>query len=152
MRLPAARPAPTSFGRRALRIACIAVVAFLVGAAGCPLRQSDREPSQGEVPIEEVRLRVGESTRVAGGELEVSIVALDYGNRIAELTLRLAGPDGRSVQETIEVVRNARLSEAVRLEPYSVRVVGFPGVDSALLQVTREDATGEGGGRASSNR
>lgn len=130
----------------ALRIAGVAVVAFLAGAAGCPLRQSDREPSPGEVPIEEVRLRVGESAEVAGGELRVSFVALDYGNRIAEATLRLAGPDGRSVEETIEVVRNARLSQAVRLVPYAVRVVGFPGVDSALLQVTREDAAGDDGG------
>jgi hypothetical protein len=121
-------------------------VAFLAAAAGCPLRQSDREPSPGEVRIEEVRLRVGESAQVAEGGLRVSLVALDYGNRIAEATLRLAGPDGSSVEETIEVIRNARLSQAVRLAPYAVRVVGFPGVDSVLLQVTREDDSGDDGG------
>ena len=146
MNRPTTRRAPCSFRYAALRIAGVAVVALLAGAAGCPLRQSDREPSQGEVPIEEVRLRVGESAQVADGELQVSFVALDYGNRIAKLTLRLAGPDGRSVEETIEVVRNARLSQAIRLEPYAVRVVGFPGVDSAHFQVTREEATGDGGG------
>lgn len=146
MRRHGARSLLFSIRRAALRITGVALVALLAGAAGCPLQQSDREPSQGEVSLEEFRLRVGESARVAGGELEVSLVALDYGNRIAEVTLRLAGPEGRSVEETFEVVRNARLSEAVRLEPYSVRVVGFPGVDSALLQVTREGATEDGGG------
>jgi hypothetical protein len=130
----------------ALRVVAVALVALIAGAAGCPLRQSDREPSPGETPLEEVRLRVGESVQVAGGALEISFQALDYGNRIANLTLRLAGSDGRSVEETIETVRNARLSKAIRLEPYAVRVVGYPGVDSALLQVTREAAEEDGGG------
>lgn len=121
-------------------------MSLVAGAAGCPLRQSDREPSRGEIPVEEVRLRVGESAQVAGGALEVSLQALDYGNRIAKLTLRLAGSDGRSVVETIEAIRNAQLSQAVRLEPYVVRVVGFPGVDSALFQVTRDEAGPDGGG------
>lgn len=129
-----------------LRVVAVALGALVVAAAGCPLRQSDREPSVGETPIEEVRLRVGESAEVADGALVVSLQALDHGNRISKLTLRLAGPDGRSVEETIETVRNARLSEAVRLEPYAVRVVGYPGVDSALLQVTREGAAGDDGG------
>ena len=146
MNRSATRGTRPSFRCTALRIAGVAGMAFLAGAAGCPLRQSDREPSPGEVPVEEVRLRVGESAEVADGELQVSLEALDYGNRITEVTLRLAGPDGRSVEETIEVVRNARLSQAVRLVPYAVRVVGFPGVDSALLQVTREDAAGDDGG------
>lgn len=122
------------------------LVSLVAGAAGCPFRQSDREPSRGETPVEEVRLRVGESAHVAGGALEVSLQALDYGNRIANLTVRLAGSDGRSVVETIEAIRNAQLSQAVRLEPYVVRVVGFPGVDSALFQVTREEAAPDGGG------
>ncbi len=130
----------------AVRIVGLTLVALVAGAAGCPLRQSDREPSPGETALEEVRLRVGESAEVAGGALTVLLQALDYGNRIANLTLRLSGSDGRSIEETIEAVRNARLSEAIRLEPYAVRVVGFPGVDSALLQVTREEAPGDDGG------
>ena len=130
----------------ALRLVAVALVALAAGAAGCPLRQSEREASAGETTLEEVRLRVGESAQVAGGSLEVSLQALVYGNRIAELTLRLTGSDGSSIEETIEAIRNARLSKAVRLEPYSVRVVGFPGVDSALLQVTREEPAGDGGG------
>lgn len=129
-----------------LRVVVVTLSALVVGAAGCPLRQSDREPSRGETALEEVRVRVGESARVVGGALEVSLLSMDYGNRIANLTLRLAVPDGRSVEETIETVRNARLSKAIRLEPYSVRVVGYPGVDSALLQVTREEAADDGGG------
>ena len=138
--------ASASARRALLRLVVVVLVAFAACAAGCPFRQSDREASPGETPLEEVRLRVGESAQVAGGSLEVSLQALDYGNRIAELTLRLTGSDGRSVEETIEAIRNARLSEAVRLEPYAVRVVGFPGVDSALLQVTREEPAEDGGG------
>lgn len=129
------------------RVLIVTLVALVAGAAGCPLRQSDREPSPGETPLEEVRLRVGESARVAGGALEVTLQALDYGNRIANLTLRLAGSEGQAVEETIEAVRNARLSKAVRLEPFAVRVVGFPGVDSALLQVTREETPRDDGTR-----
>jgi hypothetical protein len=136
----------TSLHGLAVRLVAVALVALTVGAAGCPFRQSDREASSGETPLEEVRLRVGESAQVAGGALEVSLQALDYGNRIANLTLRLAASDGRSIEETIEAIRNARLSEAVRLEPYAVRVVGFPGVDSALFQVTREEPAEDGGG------
>jgi hypothetical protein len=142
----ATRSGSASSRRAALRVVVVALVALAAGAAGCPFRQSDREPSSGETPLEEVRLRVGESAQVAGGALEVSLQALDYGNRIADLTLRLTGSDGRSIEETIEAIRNARLSEAVRLEPYAVRVVGFPGVDSALLQVTREEPAEDGGG------
>ncbi|HET6341120.1 MAG TPA: hypothetical protein VFG78_02940 [Gemmatimonadota bacterium] len=138
--------ASASARRALLRLVVVVLVAFAACAAGCPFRQSDREASPGETPLEEVRLRVGESAQVAGGSLEVSLQALDYGNRIARLTLRLAASDGRSVEETIEAIRNARLSEAVRLEPYAVRVVDFPGVDSALLQVTREEPAEDGGG------
>lgn len=136
---------PASWRGSLLRVAALALVVLVAGAAGCPLRQSDREPSTGETAVEEVHLRVGESAEVAGGGLVVSLQALDHGNRISELTLRLAAPDGQSVEETVEAVRNARLSSAVRLPPYAVRVVGYPGVDSALLQVTRE-AQGDGGG------
>ncbi|MGH7542793.1 MAG: hypothetical protein ACREK7_02545 [Gemmatimonadota bacterium] len=146
MKRPTALSASGRSRGLAVRIVGLALVALVAGAAGCPLRQSDREPSPGETPLEEFRLRVGESAEVAGGALTVSLQALDYGNRIASLTVRLAGPDGRSVEETFEAIRNARLSEAIRLEPYAVRVVGYPGVDSALFQVSREEAPGDDGG------
>jgi hypothetical protein len=38
----------------------------------------------------------------------------------------------------MEAVRNQNYSEAFRLEPFAVRVVEYPGVDSARLVVTRE--------------
>lgn len=105
--------------------------------AGCPFRQSDRVP-EGAVWTQEVRLRVGESATVDDGRLIVSVRALEPGNRIANITIRLQSPGGESAEETVEVVRNARYSEAVGFGAHTVRVMGFPGVDSATLLVTRE--------------
>ena len=125
-------------------IALLVVVPSL--GAGCPFRQSDRAPEP-EVWKEEVFLRVGESAEVDEGALVVTLLTVDAGNRLGTVGVRLAGADGRSTEETLQVIRNAPLSEAARLEPYAVRVVGYPGVDSARLQVTREEATRSVDGR-----
>ena len=69
-----------------------------------------------------------------------TLADVEPGNRIAEVTLRLATPDGQSTAGTLEAVRNQNYSEAMRLEPFAVRVVEYPGVDSARLVVTREPA------------
>lgn len=103
--------------------------------AGCPLRQSDREP---EAWTEEVRLRVGESAEADEGRLVITLLSVVPGNRLGTVGIRLASPDGRSAEEEVQVVRNTLLSSAARLGPYAVRVMGYPGVDSARFQVARE--------------
>lgn len=120
-----------------VRIIVVAFVGLLSLGAGCPFRQSDRAP-EAEAWTEEVQLRVGESAEVDGGQLVVTVLTIDAGNRLGTVAVRLAVADGRSTEETIDVVRNVRLSEAARLEPYAVRVVGYPGVDSARFQIARE--------------
>ena len=120
-----------------IRAAIAALFALACLGAGCPLRQSDRAPEE-EVWKEEVFLRVGQSAEVDGGKLAVTLLTVDAGNRLGTVSLRLAGADGRSTEETLQVVRNAPFSEAARLDPYVVRVVGYPGVDSARFAVTRE--------------
>ncbi|HUP00664.1 MAG TPA: hypothetical protein VM737_03980 [Gemmatimonadota bacterium] len=124
--------------RRAARCAGGLVGLYVLMAAGCPFRQSDRSPGEAAWS-EEVFLRVGDEASVDAGALSVALIALDPGSRIAEVTLRLtlAGA-GDSVVETVDAVRNAQHSEAVRLGGYTARVRGFPGVDSATLVVARE--------------
>ncbi|MGH7558233.1 MAG: hypothetical protein ACREMD_10750 [Gemmatimonadota bacterium] len=124
------------------RAALLALAAPVCLGAGCPFEQSDRVP-EAETWTEEVFLRVGESAEVDDGQLVVTVLTVDAGSRLGTVTVRLAGADGRSTEEVIDVVRNALLSEAARLEPYAVRVMGFPGVDSARLQVSREPAGGQ---------
>lgn len=124
--------------RAGLRRLTLATMAGLVSlGAGCPFRQSDRAP-ESEAWTEEVQLRNGESAEVDGGQLVVTLLTVDVGRRLGTVEVRLATADGRSAEETIDVVRNVLLSEAARLEPYAVRVMGYPGVDSARLQVARE--------------
>ena len=89
-------------------------------------------------PSEEVFLREGQSAEVLEDQVSVTLVDVEQGNRISEVTIRLATSDGASNVGTVEAVRNQRFSEALRLEPYAVRVVEYPGVDSARLIVTRE--------------
>ncbi|MGH7571349.1 MAG: hypothetical protein ACREMK_05845 [Gemmatimonadota bacterium] len=125
-----------------VRIGIVVLSAFVSLAAGCPFRQSERTP-EAEAWTEEVFLRVGESAEADGGQLVVTVVTVDAGSRLGTVTVRLAGADGRSTEEAIDVVRNTLLSEAVHLEPYAVRVMGYPGVDSARLQVTREPGEGQ---------
>ena len=123
-------------GRRAVRASLLALATPMCLAAGCPFRQSDRAP-EAEAWTEEVFLRVGESAEVDDGRLVVTVLTVDAGSRIGSVAVRLA-TDGRSADEELEVVRNAPFSEAARLEPYVIRVLGYPGVDSARLQITRE--------------
>ncbi len=127
--------------RRAFRAALLPLAIAPCLAAGCPFRQSDRAPGA-EAWTEEVFLRVGESAGVDGGRLDVTVLTVEAGSRIGTVAVRLA-TDGRSSDQELEVVRNAPFSEAARLEPYVVRVLGYPGVDSARLQITREGAPPE---------
>ena len=89
-------------------------------------------------PSEEVFLREGESATLLEGQVIVTLADVEPGNRIAEVTIRLATPGGQSSAGTLKAVRNQNYSEALRLEPFAVRVVEYPGVDSAHLVVTRE--------------
>ena len=106
--------------------------------ANCAFRQKERADSVESGPSEEVFLREGESASVLENQVVVTLADVEPGNRIAEVTLRLATSEGGSVAGTVEVVRNQNFSEALRLSPYAVRVVEYPGVDSARLVVTRE--------------
>ena len=121
-----------------LRVRYVWVCAFAVASLSCAFRQSERSDRVDSGPSEEVFLREGESTPVLDGQVVVTLADVEPGNRIAEVTVRLATPDGQSSVGTVEVVRNQNYSEALRLEPFAVRVVEYPGVDSAHLVVTRE--------------
>ena len=121
-----------------LRVRYIWVCAFTVASVSCAFRQSERADRVDSGPREEIFLREGESASVLDGQLIVTLADVEPGNRIAEVTLRLATPDGQSSAGTLEAVRNQNYSEAMRLEPFAVRVVEYPGVDSARLVVTRE--------------
>ena len=121
-----------------LRVRYVWVCAFALVALSCAFRQSERSDRVDSGPSEEVFLREGESASVLDGQVVVTLADVEPGNRIAEVTLRLATSDGQSSAGTVEVVRNQNYSEAMRLEPFAVRVVEYPGVDSARLVVTRE--------------
>ena len=110
-----------------LRVRYVWVCGFALVALSCAFRQGERADRVDSGPSEQVFLREGESASV-----------LEPGNRIAEVTIRLATADGQSSAGTVEAVRNQNYSEALRLEPFAVRVVEYPGVDSAHLIVTRE--------------
>jgi hypothetical protein len=121
-----------------LRVRYVWVCAFAFFSLSCAFRQSERSDRVDSGPSEEVFLREGESAPVLDGQVVVTLADVEPGNRIAEVTVRLATPDGQSSAGTVEVVRNQSYSEALRLEPFAVRVVEYPGVDSAHLVVTRE--------------
>ena len=121
-----------------LRVRYVWVCALAVAALSCAFRQSERSDRVDSGPSEEVFLKEGESAPVLDGQVVVTLADVEPGNRIAEVTVRLATPDGQSSAGTVEVVRNQNYSEALRLDPYAVRVVEYPGVDSARLVVTHE--------------
>lgn len=122
-----------------IRVRYVWVGAFAaVLATACGIRQGQRAERVASGPSEEVFLREGQSAAVLDDQVSITLVDVEPGNRIAEITIRLATPDGTSNVGTIEAVRNQEFSEALRLEPYAVRVVEYPGVDSARLVVTRE--------------
>ena len=121
-----------------LRVRYVWVCALVISAISCAFRQNERAERVESGPSEEVFLREGESASVLDDQVVVTLADVDPGNRIAEVTVRLATPDGQSGAGTVEAVRNQNYSEAFRLEPFAVRVVEYPGVDSARLIVTRE--------------
>lgn len=123
-----------------LRVRYVWVCALALAALSCAVRQQERADRVDSGPSEEVFLREGESASVLDGQVVVTLADVEPGNRIAEVTLRLATPDGQSSAGTVEVVRNQNYSEAFRLDPFAVRVVEYPGVDSARLVVTHEPA------------
>jgi hypothetical protein len=110
----------------------------IVAVSSCAIRQNERADRVESGPSEEVFLREGESASVLEDQIVVTLADVEPGNRIAEVTIRLATPGGESSVGTVEAVRNQNYSEALRLEPFAVRVVEYPGVDSARLVVTRE--------------
>lgn len=113
-------------------------VLVAVVVSSCAVRQRERAERVASGPSEELFLREGQSAPVLEGQVVVTLVDVEPGNRIAQVTLRLATPEGGSSAGTVEAVRNQNYSPALRLEPFAVRVVEFPGVDSANLIVTRE--------------
>ena len=121
-----------------LRVRYVWVCGLALTVLSCAFRQGERADRVDSGPSEEVFLREGESASVLDGQVVVTLADVEPGNRIAEVTIRLATADGQSSAGTVEVVRNQNYSEALRLEPFAVRVVEYPGVDSAHLVVTRE--------------
>ena len=122
-----------------LRVRHVWVCALvMVVISSCAFRQNERADRVASGPSEQVFLREGQSSPALEGEVVLTLVDVEPGNRIAKVTVRLATPDGGSSVGTVEVVRNQNYSSAYRLEPFAVRVVEFPGVDSATLIVTRE--------------
>ncbi len=121
-----------------LRVRYVWVCALGLATLACAVRQQERAERVESGPSEEVFLREGESASVLDGQVVVTLADVEPGNRIAEVTFRLATPDGQSTAGSVQVVRNQNYSEAIRLEPFAVRVVEYPGVDSARLVVTRE--------------
>jgi len=122
-----------------LRVRYVWVYALvIIAATSCAFRQNVRADRVESGPREEVFLREGQSASVLDDQVVVTLADVEPGNRIAEVTIRLATPGGESSAGTIEAVRNQNYSEALRLDLFAVRVVEFPGVDSARLIVTRE--------------
>ena len=121
------------------RVRYVWVSALVIAAAlSCAFRQNERADRVESGPSEEVFLREGQSASVLEDQIVVTLADVEPGNRIAEVTIRLARPGGESSVGTVEAIRNQNYSEALRLDPFAVRVVEFPGVDSARLVVTRE--------------
>jgi hypothetical protein len=122
-----------------LRLPYVWIGALVItSASSCAFRQNEREDRVESGPSEEVFLREGQSASVLEDQIVVTLADVEPGNRIAEVTIRLATPGGESSVGTVEAVRNQNYSEALRLDPFAVRVVEYPGVDSARLVVTRE--------------
>ena len=119
---------------RGLAASCLVVL--MLGAA-CPRSQEDRRPGA-DVWQEEIFLRVGDSAEVDGGSLLVGMPVYEPGDRVAFVTIELKNASGEAVRERIKVFRQTDLSNAVRLAPYVVRVIEFPGADSARFLVYRE--------------
>jgi hypothetical protein len=119
---------------RGLAAGCLAVL--MLGAA-CPRSQEGRRPGT-DVWQEEVFLRVGDSAEVDGGSLLVGMPVYEPGDRVAFVTIELKNASGEEVRERVKVLRQPDLSNAVRLAPYAVRVIGYPGADSARFLVYRE--------------
>lgn len=112
------------------------LVAIMIGAA-CPRSQEDRRPDT-EQWQEEIFLRAGDSAEVDDGRLLVAMPVYEPGDRVAFVTIELKNASGEEARDRIKVVRQTDLSSAVRLTPYVVRVIGFPGADSARFLVYRE--------------
>lgn len=123
-----------------IRLAGIIVVAGLTMAAGCPTEQQRRV---GEAAWnEEVVLRTGDRAVLDEQRFAVTVEGINTVERFSHVALLLElFQTGEFVQDTIRTVWNAELSSASRLPPYSVRVKGFPGADTATLIVFREDPT-----------
>jgi hypothetical protein len=122
-----------------LRVRSVWVCAlFALVVTSCAIRQNQRAERVASGPSEQVFLREGESSTLLDGSVIVTLVDVEPGNRIAKVTVRMAASDGGSAVGTVEAVRNQNFSSAFRLEPFAVRVVEYPGVDSATLIVTRE--------------
>ncbi len=112
------------------------LVAVMLGAA-CPRTEDSRRPPA-DVWQEEIFLRAGDSSEVDSGNLLVAMPVYEPGDRVAFVTIELKNASGEETRERIKVVRQTDLSEAVRLTPYVVRVIGYPGADSARFLVYRE--------------
>lgn len=120
--------------RAPARLALLALVALGGLAASCPAaRYADRD-----VPADAERARVPleGTTAMLDGALRVTFVSMERAGSFANVTLTLEGGGG-SVTDEVTAVRQADASDPVRLPPWSVAVVGFPGVDSVVVAAWR---------------
>lgn len=113
----------------------VCLVAVVAGS-GCPVNQRGRQIANPQW-MDEFRLHAGETVTIEDGSVTLTLTELEPGDRVAFATILLRRPTGDQSEERIKVVRNADLSVAVTVDPYIAQIVGFPGVDTALIRVTR---------------
>lgn len=118
-----------------MRLLLLLIVATTTLAAACPARHEAVD----EVPADARRARVavGETVELDEGRLRVTLVEMERGGTFADVTLAVEA-DGASVTDEVTVVRQNDYSDPVRVDGWTVRVAGFPGIDSANLVVWRE--------------
>lgn len=105
-------------------------------ASSCPRQQelrADRVPDDAD----RIALRTGEHAMFEGDRVIVTLVEIRHGGEFAYITIRLDVGE-EVVESRVTATRQGDLTQAVRLDPYSVRVEGYPGIDSATLVVVDE--------------
>lgn len=122
-----------------LRYALAVLGVFAVLGAACPVQEGGWVE---QTPDDAIRLsiREGESATVFDGRLQITFLRQERGGSFSKVTMRLdAG--GETTTGTVVAVRQTDQSDVVRLEPFAVRVLDFPGVDSATFAAWEESGS-----------
>jgi hypothetical protein len=119
-----------------VRILGVGVWCAVLLASSCPRQQelrSDRVPDDAL----RVTLRTGEHVFFEGDRVIVTLMEIRHGGEFAYVKIRLDVGE-EVVESRVTATRQGDLTQAVRLDPYSIRVEGYPGVDSATLVIVDE--------------